>query len=163
MKKPSFWPVAIAGIFAAVVVAIVFTLYFSMLEPLEYDDHFDGDFEYVKRNFLRLEKDSEAFEACCRLIVPETFAAGENLLSVAVLDEEGKSVEGIDVTAWLTRPATGKYDVRLGNLGFEAGGYVSSPFDLETSGVWQLQLLLKFDGLEVQREFRYEFPVGEAR
>lgn len=87
-------------------------------------------------DLLQKEKESSGLNV---VIMNRGFTAGENTLSLAVLDRKGRPVDGASVSVTISRPSTTAYD-KTYNCSRLADGSWRAGVNFPAYGYWDLEI-----------------------
>ena len=122
--------VFLIGLFSVLTIAIS--------TPPEMADDYHMGYKDLEKKYDEIINKQELFDGKYKVAIqsgPE-FAMNANSVSIKVSDKSGKDIGNADVTAYVTRPDSTKFNINLPKFKYENGQYTSSSFDLNKEGRW---------------------------
>ncbi|MBI4948690.1 MAG: FixH family protein [Deltaproteobacteria bacterium] len=148
MKSRSRWPLAIG-----VSLSVVFAVNMAFLALAVWSDDGLVDNNYYEKGLKYGERLKEARELGWSLrLIAEDNGAGIKEVTVALLDRDGRALNGAKVAILVMRPAKGGFDV-VHELKNDAGlykGRIALPLD----GWWDFKVTATVDNGSVEKTFR---------
>ncbi len=123
---------------ALFLVGLFSVLAISIATPIEMADDYHMGYQDLEKKYDQIINKEELFDSRFVVLVDndKKFAAGENELLLKILDKKGGYVGDANVSAYITRPDTSKFNIDIKDFKYDNGEYRSSKFNLDKEGRW---------------------------
>lgn len=164
LEKDNTWAWGISISIILFICLIILTVKIATVDyPVEMDNYYSDDYQFVDANINQMLKMSEEFDSLgYQLEFPKKIQLGENQWIFTLKDKNGNSVSNAEIHFLVSREATTTEDMNLGQLNFKEGNFHSESVNIPNLGFWQLILHINIGDLKVTRKTLLEIPTKSA-
>jgi len=142
----NYWPFAIVGMILTVVILGTWTIKVAVNNPVQLDNSYMMKYQDVDEKINDILAKQKVFDSKYIINLDmNKLKVGKNKIVISLTDIDGNMVKNPKITAIVTRPTTGKYDILLKKFTPDNNLFVSEAFELKNGGRWNIEVKVKID------------------